>query len=234
MLYQPQYDLPGGRMTCVEALLRWHHPAYGDVPLPVLMAIVNRLSLHVLLFSLVVTKAIDVLCRLRRVAADVPVAVTAAAASVHSPGIARLLSNRMSRAGLPPRLLKIVMHEDVMTGEESRLLACLDTLREKGFPLSLELTGKNAAALAALSRMPFVEVSINAAFINDKQAHPFTVKAIALAASLDLTLLARGIDQDTLIMPLHNMGCNTGQGHALSCAVELEDFLKNRMVNAAA
>lgn len=233
MVYQPQHDLDTMRMTGAEAQLRWSHSLHGNVSLSVLALAVNRLKLHTLLFNFIVTQAIDVLCR-HRFDPNMTVTVQASAHTVCAAGIATLLCNRMSRAGLAPRLLKIELREDLALIAEPRLLACLDALRQQGFPLSLDVIGGGPASLDLLSKMPFDEVKIDATYIDYQHEHAAAIASsiLDLALMLRLKLLAQGIDNGAMISPLRYIGCGTGQGDAFGSLMEQEDFLK-KMSNTA-
>jgi EAL domain-containing protein (putative c-di-GMP-specific phosphodiesterase class I) len=238
VVYQPQYDLYTMRTVSAEALLRWRHPLYGDVPPSVLIPMVNRLGLHLQLFNLVVTQVIDVLRCLRSIGADVPVAVNASVDTVCEPGMADLLSARMWDSCLSPRLLKVEMTEDLPVRDELCLCACLNALRAKGFPLSLDDFGAGSATLDVLIKMPFDEVKIDGAYIRDMETnthtHAIVATIISLARRLDVKLVAEGIENETMVTSLRNMGCRTGQGYALSRPMERKDFLKHQLENNTA
>ena len=235
VVYQPQYDLYTRRIVSAEALLRWRHPLYGDVPPSVLVPMVNRLGLHLQLFKLVVTQVIDVLRNLRSIGADVPVAVNASVDTVCEPGMADLLSIRMWDACLPPRLLKVEMTEDLPVLDELCLSASLHALRAKGFLLSLDDFGTGSATLSVLVKMPFDEVKIDGAFIRymetNAHSHSIVSTMIALAQRMDLKLVAEGIENEAMIALLCSMGCNIGQGYALCRPMERKDFLKLQLEN---
>lgn len=225
LMYQPQYDLHSMRMTGAEAQLCWRHSVNGDVPLSVLAPVAHRLGLHMLLFNFIVTQAIDVLSHLRRLNENVSLRVHVPACTICEPGIAIFLSNRMSRAGLPPRMLTIDVREDLVAFDAPRLLACLGTLRTKGIPLSLNVSVVSPAVLNVLSTMLFDEVRIDAGLIHAEEH----ASVRAMASRFKLKLHTQGIDNDAMMAPLRRMGCGTGQGQALSCPLEREDFLNGKM-----
>ncbi|AQR69263.1 hypothetical protein BZG29_13595 [Janthinobacterium sp. LM6] len=233
VLYQPQYDLHSRRIVSAEALLRWRHPRYGDVSPAVLIPMVNRLGLHMQLFDRVVKEVIDVLRHLRRQGADVPVAVNASIDTVCAPGMADMLATRMWDACLPPRLLKVEVTEDLPVLDELCLSGCLNTLRAKGFPLSLDDFGAGSATFNVLFKMPFDEVKIDGAFIRDMEtnshSHAIVATLVALAHRLNLKLVAEGIENESVLAALLGIGCRIGQGYALARPMEREQFLQGQL-----
>ena len=238
VVYQPQYDLLSRRVVSAEALLRWHHPSYGEVPPSVLIPMVNRLGLHLPLFDWVVKEVIEVLHELRRQGADVPVAVNASIDTVCEPGMADLLAAKMWDACLPTRLLKVEVTEDLPVLDELCLSGCLNTLRAKGFPLSLDDFGAGSATFNVLFKMPFDEVKIDGAFIRDMEtnshSHAIVATLISLAQKLNLKLVAEGIENESVLAALLGVGCRIGQGYALGRPMEREQFLQQQLAKSLA
>ncbi|MBW3512186.1 EAL domain-containing protein [Janthinobacterium sp. NKUCC06_STL] len=236
MVYRPQYDLNTRCLNGAEAQLRWHHPSKGVVPLSELTLIVRRLNLDALLFNFVITQAIDVLCRMRDFDANISLTVSTSVRTIGTPGIARLLSNRMSRAGLPPRLLKIEVRENLVAFEAPHLRACLDTFRMKGFSISLDVIDGGAATLKLLSHMPFEEVKVNGALSDGKKTlalSPANASTAFSQASLrNLKIPVCGIESDLMIAPLRDMDFGAGQCNVFGCPLERADFLKSVLFNS--
>ena len=238
IVYQPQYDLHSRRIVSAEALLRWRHPRYGEVAPAVLIPMVNRLGLHLPLFDLVVREVIDVLHYLRRHGAEVPLAVNASIDTVCEPGMAEQLATRMWDACLPTRLLKVEVTEDLPVLDELCLSACLNTLKAKGFTLSLDDFGAGSATFNVLSKMPFDEVKIDGAYIrdmeNNTQSHAIIATLIALAQRLNLKLVAEGIENEMQLAALLGIGCRVGQGYALARPLERADFIQRQLIKPVA
>jgi len=238
VVYQPQYDLHSRRIVSAEALLRWDHPQHGNVPPSVLIPMVNRLGLHLPLFDLVVKEVIAMLQHLRRQGGDVPVAVNASIDTVCTPGMADLLATKMWDACLPTRLLKVEVTEDLPVLDELCLSACLNTLRAKGFPLSLDDFGAGSATFNVLFKMPFDEVKIDGAFIRDMEtnahSHAIVATLISLAQRLNLKLVAEGIENESVLAALLGIGCHIGQGYALARPMEREEFIQRQLTRPVA
>ncbi|MFO2463019.1 EAL domain-containing protein [Pseudomonas sp. 15FMM2] len=228
-MFQPQFELLSRRVVGAEALVRWNHPRFGEIPPSVLIPLVNRLGLDLLLFSLVEMWTLRVMLALKRENIQIPIAVNASAKTICTPDFADRLAARMQQAQLPSRLLKIELTEDVPEPDELCLSASLTAIRAKGFKVSLDDFGTGAATLHLLANLSFDEMKIDGAFVRGVEQHSSSRKVIEgivnWAGLLDLNLVAEGIEDESTIPLLHRLGCRVGQGYALARPMELDVFL---------
>lgn len=229
VVYQPQYHLKSQRIVGAEALIRWQHPRYGDVSPSVLIPLVNQLGLDLLLFSYIEKSVIETLVSLDKAGIQIPVAVNASAKTLCAPGLATRLATKMHKAGLPTKRLKIELTEDVATDNELSLSASITALRAKGFQVSLDDFGAGAATLALLSQMPFDEMKIDGALVRavgqTATSREIISGVVALARLFNLTLITEGIEDESTIALLNQLGCEVGQGFALARPLEIDDFM---------
>ncbi|MGE8499083.1 MAG: EAL domain-containing protein [Pseudomonas sp.] len=230
VVYQPQYHLQSQRIVGAEALIRWQHPQYGDVSPSVLIPLVNQLGLDLLLFSYIEKSVIETLVSLDKAGIHIPVAVNASAKTLCAPGLATRLATKMHKAGLPTKRLKIELTEDVATDNELSLSASITALRAKGFQVSLDDFGAGAATLALLSQMPFDEMKIDGALVRavgqTATSSEVISGVVALAKLFNLTLVTEGIEDESTIALLNQLGCEVGQGYALARPLEIDDFMR--------
>ena len=228
-VFQPQFELLSRRVVGAEALVRWKHPQFGEIPPSVLMPLVNRLGLDLLLFSLVEMWTIRVMLALKRERIWIPIAVNASAKTICTPHFADSMAARMRQADLPTRLLKIELTEDVPEPDELLLSASLTAIRTKGFQVSLDDFGTGAATLNLLANLSFDEMKIDGSFVRAVEQHASSRKVIAgivnWAGLLNLNLVAEGIEDESTIPLLHRLGCRVGQGYALARPMEIDAFL---------
>lgn len=228
-VFQPQFELLSRRVVGAEALVRWKHPHFGEIPPSVLMPLVNRLGLDLLLFSLVEMWSIRAMLALKRENILIPIAVNASAKTICTPYFADRLATRMQQAELPNHLLKIELTEDVPEPDELHLSASLTAIRAKGFQVSLDDFGTGAATLNLLANLSFDEMKIDGSFVRAVEQHSSSRKVIAgivsWAGLLNLNLVAEGIEDESTIPLLHRLGCRVGQGYALARPMEIEAFL---------
>lgn len=229
-VFQPQFELLTRRVVGAEALVRWRHPRFGEIPPSVLIPLVNRLELDLLLFSLVEMWTLKTLSALKRENIRIPIAVNASAKTICTAHFADRLAARMNQADLSNRLLKIELTEDVPEPDELQLSASLVAIRAKGFHVSLDDFGSGAATLKLLANQSFDELKIDGAFVRGVEQHASSRKVIAgivnWAGLLNLNLVAEGIEDEHTIPLLHRLGCRVGQGYALARPMEFDSFMK--------
>ncbi|QQD56473.1 EAL domain-containing protein [Pseudomonas fluorescens BBc6R8] len=229
VVFQPQHDLRTGEIVAAEALVRWRHPEHGDISPVVLIPLVNKLGLHLLLFSFVKARVLEVLCSLQSMRLEIPISVNASVDTLCTTGFSARLADRMMRAGLPNHLLKIELTEDIPVMDELCLSAAINALKVRGFGVSLDDFGSGSATLRQIASMPFDEVKIDGALIRDldnkSTARRVIATTLALARRLNMTVVAEGIETDSCRILLRRLGCTNGQGFVLSRPMEVQDFL---------
>jgi EAL domain-containing protein (putative c-di-GMP-specific phosphodiesterase class I) len=229
VVFQPQHDLRTGEIVAAEALVRWCHPEHGDIPPVVLIPMVNKLGLHLLLFSFVKARVLEVLCALQSMHLQIPISVNASVDTLCTAGFSARLADRMMRSGLPNHLLKIELTEDIPVMDELCLSAALNALKARGFGVSLDDFGSGSATLRQIARMPFDELKIDGALIRDldtkSTARRVIATTLALARRLNMTVVAEGIETESCRILLRRLGCTNGQGFVLSRPMEVSDFL---------
>lgn len=229
-VFQPQFELVTRRVVGAEALVRWRHPHFGEIPPSVLIPLVNRLELDLLLFSLVEMWTLKALSALKRENISIPIAVNASAKTICTANFADRLASRMCQAELSNQLLKVELTEDVPEPDELLLSASLTAIRAKGFQVSLDDFGSGAATLKLLANQSFDEMKIDGAFVRGVEQHASSRKVIAgivnWASLLNLNMVAEGIEDEHTIPLLRRLGCRVGQGYALARPMEFDDFIK--------
>ncbi|WP_203651223.1 EAL domain-containing protein [Pseudomonas sp. RtIB026] len=229
IVLQPQFDLCSRKIVGAEALVRWVHAVHGNISPTVFIPMVNRLDLNLMLFSFVKKRVIDTLVELTRRDIHIPIAVNASVRTVCTKGLTRLLAEKMEAAGLPTNLLKIELTEELPVDDPLLLSASLNALRAQGFQTSLDDFGSGSATMNLLATMPFDEVKIDGSFVREiDQKSPsrgVIATVAALASLLNMSLVAEGIEDETSIATLRRLGCEKGQGYALSVPLEVEHFL---------
>ncbi|MCB2254978.1 EAL domain-containing protein [Pseudomonas chlororaphis] len=229
VVLQPQYDLASRRVVGAEALIRWRHPLHGDIPLSILIPMVDQLGLDLLLFSYIEKSVIEILGTLAHLGIDIPIAINASARTLCAAGLATRLAAKMHKAGLPTRRLKIELTEQMTPDNELALSASIMALRAKGFLISLGDFDAGAATLALLARIPFDEMKIDEKSVRAAGRSPQSSEIISgiinLARFFNLNLVTGGIEDPASIELLNRLGCSTGQGFALAHPLEQDDFL---------
>ena len=215
--YQPQVELASGRITGMEALLRWNHPQEGVIS-PV--EFIPRAESTLLILPIgewVLRQA----CEQNRAwqAAGlpaVPVAVNFSAAQFTQPGMARMVNDTLISSDLAPCFLDVEVTESVSMKLPERTISTLSQLRECGAGCSIDDFGTGYSSLSYLKRFPVDKLKIDRAFVRDL-AHDRNDRGIAtavvqLARSMELKVVAEGVEDAMQRDLLTELGCDFAQG----------------------
>ena len=214
--YQPKVDVARRAIVGSEALVRWRHPERGLVSPEAFITIAEEAGLIVDLGSWVLGEA----CRAARrwYDAGCPVRVSVNVASPHFRD-GRLLEDverSLSDSGLPPHYLTLELTESMLMGPADEWLAPMQRLKALGVSISLDDFGTGYSSLAYLRRMPIDELKVDRSFVaglpDDEENAAIVRAVVALADSLDLTVVAEGVETPGQAAYLQSVGCVTCQG----------------------
>lgn len=218
LYYQPQYNAEG-ELLGVESLIRWQHPDRGMVSpgdfIPV--AEVNGLILP--LGRWILEEACQQLVRwadhprLR----GLPIAVNISAQQMHDPGFVETVLEVLAQTGADARLLKLELTESLLVKNIEQIIDKMSTLRDRGVSFSLDDFGTGYSSLSYLKRLPMDQLKIDQGFVRDLLCDPndeaIVRTVIALGRSLDLTVIAEGVETLEQKQALEAYGCYQFQGY---------------------
>ncbi|MFC7341664.1 putative bifunctional diguanylate cyclase/phosphodiesterase [Saccharopolyspora griseoalba] len=225
--YQPKVALPGRQVVGAEALVRWSHPEYGrldpDEFIPVVEAtgLVDALTAFVLECALV--KIREWLDRGMRMSVAVNLSVRNLADETFPDRVA----DALQRHDIPPELLTLELTESSVMAEE-RSLPVLRRLHTMGVVLAVDDFGTGYSSLAYLRHLPVDEVKIDKSFVlgmgTDLSDLAVVRTIVELGHSLDLAVVAEGVEDDVSRDQLVDMGCDVAQGYLISRPLSEERF----------
>lgn len=217
LVYQPQVDLTSGRITGVEALVRWHHPARGVLLPDGFVPAAEECGLIVPLSQWVLGEA----CRQMRAWLDAglepgSVAVNLSATHFKSGyGLELDVTTVLERTRLPTGLLELEVTETVLMAASREHGDVLGRLRASGVRLSLDDFGTGYSSLDYLRRFPVDRIKIAQDFVSQlaSEGSAVIVKAtIGLARELGIAVIAEGVDSVNQLETLQRLGCREAQG----------------------
>jgi diguanylate cyclase (GGDEF)-like protein len=242
--YQPQLDLHTGRIYGAEALLRWNHPQLG------LLAPAE--FLHVLLESPADEATGGWLIRLAfRQAAQwqatdrVPfkVAVNLSAMTIQNCDLAALVSEAAEASGVCASVLDIEVTETAVMSDFASASRALSAVRKLGVTVSLDDFGTGYSSLAYLIRLPVDRIKIDKSFVQKltveetrHQARAMVEAMVALARALGMATVAEGIETETQLVLVKELGCDAAQGYFIGKpvpAARIEPYAETRFGPAA-
>ncbi|OLF52293.1 hypothetical protein BTN82_26170 [Pseudomonas chlororaphis] len=230
IVLQPQIDLETGEIVGAEALARWSHVSKGVIGPSTFVPLARKAGLELLLFHVVVTRIIALLSELYRRGIAVPIAVNASAETLSTAGIGRWLGRQLQDAAVPNSLLTIELTEDVPVGDWLALSMELGCLRMWGFPIAMDDFGCGFASIDLLTQMPFSTLKIDGRFVqgmeHDSGCRAAVCAAISIGQTMELNIVAEGVESSWQIDALLERGCRIGQGFALSVPLEVDEFMR--------
>jgi diguanylate cyclase (GGDEF)-like protein/PAS domain S-box-containing protein len=227
--YQPRVDLVSGAIVSAEALVRWRHPQRGIVGPDHFIALSEETGLIVPIGAWV----IDAVCAqqaawLASQVAIVPVAVNLSAVQFKKGVVLHTIQEALDRHALATHHIEFELTESVVMSDPERATRKLQALKEMGVKLSLDDFGTGFSSLAYLKRFPFDFVKIDRAFITDitKSAKDAMIATavIAMGHSLNLRVVAEGVETEGQLAYLRQHGCDEIQGYYFSPPVPAQAF----------
>lgn len=230
LLYQPQVDVATGRVTGLEALVRWNHPMKGVIPPANFIPLAEETGLIVPLGLWVLNEA----CRQARAWQDMgltplTIAVNVSPKQFADPDFASHVAEAIDSHRLNARWLELEVTESVIMQDAARALAIMLSLRALGVRLSIDDFGSGYSSLAALKTFPFDRLKMDRSLVEalpaDTTAVAIASAVISLAQTLKLSVLAEGVETDAQLEFLRHAGCEEAQGYRFSEPVAPEEIV---------
>lgn len=227
--FQPVVDLHDFRIKSFEALLRWHHPTTGNVPPSLFIPIAETSHSIGPITQWVLHEA----CRQAAGwPGDIAVAVNISAVLLMDRELPTLVSDTLLKTGLPPRRLHLEITETALLADDPNVRYVLETLKRIGASLSLDDFGTGFSSLSHLCRHRFDTIKIDRSFLNNVESRSESravIQAVSgLASSLNLTVVAEGIETYEQLQYIVKQGCSAGQGYFFAKpmpAASVKDYL---------
>ncbi|WP_166211166.1 EAL domain-containing protein [Cognatiluteimonas telluris] len=228
--YQPLYDIPAGRVSSYEALVRWELPERGAVSPGEFIKLAEETSLIVPVGEYVLDRVIAVLVGLRDAGVEpLPsIAVNLSARQLVEPGMARQIVARVQRAQLPKGALKLEVTESRML-DYGPVHAVMQHCRENGIPFALDDFGTGYSNLTHLYKLDFEFIKVDQAFarhmFETPRAMALVESIVAMAHALGAQVITEGVETLEQLQRLREMGVRYAQGYLVGQAQPAEKVL---------
>ncbi|MEU9129899.1 bifunctional diguanylate cyclase/phosphodiesterase [Kitasatospora sp. NPDC048540] len=220
--YQPIVSMDG-RVTALEALLRWNRPGHGQVPPNEFIGLAESSGLMPQLTGYAVDRAAAQLSWWRSHGMRIPVAVNIAPSDIIGPGFAEQVIATLSRHRVPPRALGLEITERQLLDDPGRAADTLAELRRHGVRISLDDFGTGYSSLSRLCDLPIDEIKIDRSFVSEMASddHEAAVVrcSVELAHTLGLTAVAEGVEDHRTWRRLRTEGIDAIQGWLICAAM---------------
>jgi len=227
--YQPQIRTADGTIHGVEALARWHDPVLGEVSpakfIP--LAEENGLIEQIGLWS--IREACRQMAEWRESGLDIPcVSVNLSPINFQNGNLAVAVAETLADHGLPPDVLMLEITESVVLNERAVAIETMNAVRKLGVGLSLDDFGTGYSSLSRLAQLPIRELKIDRSFMRDierdRGARAIVTTVVSAGQSLQLTVVAEGVETDGQRALLTQLGCDVVQGFLYAPALQPAAF----------
>ncbi|WP_297498613.1 EAL domain-containing protein [Ferrovum sp.] len=224
LYYQPKINLQSGEIVGVEALIRWRHPRHGLILPGQFIQIAEDCGLIVPIGAWVLREA----CKQAKAWQDsgfppLPVAVNISAAQFRRKDFLESLAGILKDTGLAARYLELELTESVLMQDANVTVSMLEALKAMGAQLAIDDFGTGFSSLSYLKRFPIDTLKIDQSFMHDitkamdnLDDAALVTAVIGLGKSLNLCVIAEGVETHEQLVFLQNQGCSEGQGFYFS------------------
>jgi diguanylate cyclase (GGDEF)-like protein/PAS domain S-box-containing protein len=229
--YQPQVDLADGRISGVEALIRWRHPQRGLIGPSHFVGFAEETGLIVPIGEWVLRKA----CAQNRAWQDqglptVPVAVNMSARQCERSDLDAVIARTLKDTRLPPHMLELEITESISMANPDQSVPLMQRLKDTGVSLSIDDFGTGFSNLSYLKRFPVDRLKIDLSFIREITTDPGSLAIseaiITMSHRLNLQVVAEGVETAGQLELLRERHCDMVQGFHFSPPVTADAFAR--------
>ncbi len=217
--YQPIINIHDSELVGFEALARWNHPERGSIPPSEFIPLAEESGAILELGEWVLREALLTLAGWRKSSANADslfMAVNISSKQFARAELDKMVINTLNEAGLPPQALKLEVTESAIMDNPESAVRTLHKLRNAGVHFSIDDFGTGYSSLSQLQQLPVDTLKVDRSFISHMRTDPENmeiVKAvIAMAHSLDLNVVAEGVEQIEQLDSLIQLDCECVQG----------------------
>jgi len=219
LVYQPRLALRSARMASVEALLRWHDDAFGNVSPEEFIPIAEQIGVMPEIGRWVLRQACGQLAQWRHEGlVELRMSVNVSAWQLRQPDFAGEVAEMLARFDLPPQSLELELTESAMLSEGERGIALLRELRLLGVGVAIDDFGTGYSSLAYLRQLPVTTLKIGQPFVADlaQGSGPIVAAIIDMGHALGLQVVAEGVEYSRQREFLQAHGCDEIQGYLVA------------------
>ena len=229
LVYMPYVDLRSGQVTGAEALIRWHHPEFGEVSAADFVPIAERSGLIVPMGNFVLDEGLA-LASTWQTALGLYISFNVSPTQIKHPDFTTDVIASVERHGVDPTLVMLEVNESVLADETARVKDTFRDLSDFGVRFAVDDFGSGSASLSCVQRYPVSLVKIDSSavedFGNDPRGNTLARVIVQMAESLNITTVAEGIESTRQLNALRRLGCDLGQGYLLSHPIEAAEITR--------
>jgi diguanylate cyclase (GGDEF)-like protein len=219
IFFQPIVDLETGRIRTFEALVRWFHPEKGELRPDEFIPVAEDTGVIITLGNWITAQAAKAAAGWPE---DVTIAVNLSPVQIRAPGAALGILAALREAGLDPHRLELEVTESLFLDDDANTARFMDDLAAEGVRFALDDFGTGYSSLGYINKFPFKKIKVDRSFVSGPQVGKKTdaiIRAVAeMGATLDMEIVAEGLETIEQVQIVRNAGCTLGQGYYFSRA----------------
>ncbi|WP_183359517.1 bifunctional diguanylate cyclase/phosphodiesterase [Geomonas limicola] len=214
--YQPKIDNANGKVTGVEALLRWTSPEVGSIPPDRFIPLAEESRLIIPIGEWVVRTACSQQVAWKRAGCDLSMAVNISAVQLKSPELIQTIQRIIEETGIEPEQLELELTESCLVDRPDEVIKVLEKLRALRCSIAIDDFGTGYSSLSYLKNFPVTVLKIDRSFVKDLTSsssdRAIAQSVVNLANNLDMVTVAEGVEHQHQQAVLEEIGCNFVQG----------------------
>lgn len=226
--YQPKVNIATGDIYGAEALLRWNHPSYGNIPPGKFIPRAEQSTLIDVVTEFVLEQAIGQLATWQASGINLCISVNISTRNLLQHGFSDLVFRLLEQYKVRGELLELEITEGSLMVDVQSAIEELDRLKALGILISIDDFGTGYSSLQYLHQLPIAVLKIDQSFVRrlfvDQGASYILEAAIMLAHKMGITAIAEGVETQEAYDLLQQMGCDKAQGYLISKPVSAPDF----------
>ena len=230
LFFQPKASLSSGKLTGIEALIRWNSPIHGLVSPAKFIPVAEESALIEQIGEWVLEESCNKATELYRATGEIlPVSINVSPRQFYNPKLITMIDAVLARTGLHPSCLEIEITEGTLVNQTSKFTTVLKNLKALGIKLAIDDFGTGYSSMGYLKNFPIDNIKIDQSFVRDLEidrANQAILRAIvALGKNLGLNVIAEGIETQLQKNFLAAIGCDQIQGYLLSKPLPMKELV---------
>jgi diguanylate cyclase (GGDEF)-like protein len=228
MVYQPQINADNGRITGVEALIRWQNPVLGKVRPDLFIPISESSGQINMIGDFVIDTVLSEVSKIQEHLHDVTISINVSVHQLIYGGLRDALKAKTLEYGVEPSRIIVEITESLFIEDFNQIESLLILIRNDGFGISLDDFGTGYSSLSVLRRMPISEIKVDKSFVrdilSDEEDKALIKSIIGIGKSLKIPVLAEGVEEAEQVRLLTMFGCDIFQGYFFAKPMRLEEL----------
>jgi diguanylate cyclase (GGDEF)-like protein len=230
IFYQPKIGFGHGRVTGVEALIRWRHPKLGLLLPDRFVGLAEEIGEIIPIGYWTLSRVCERARRWHEQGMMLSIAVNLSASQFHEPELVTELAAILKTSGIVPHMLELEITESMVMKDPERAMGIMEALTAMGVRLSIDDFGTGHSSLGYLKRFPISQLKVDRTFVRDLPHNgddvAITRAVIAMAHSLRMSVVAEGVEHQQQFDLLRAEGCDEFQGYFCRPPLEESELMR--------